>query len=298
MELNVVNLQLKSKEKKLNRTTAFDVIVLIVFVFFAAICVYPFLHMLLISFASEGDYYRANILVLPRHFNLKSYEFILLQGRIGFAFLESIFISAVYIVYTLTLTSFGAYALSKKNMPGNRIFFIFVLITMFFGGGLIPFYLTVRSLGLINSYFSVIIPFGINVFYMIILRNFFRQVPEALIESCKLDGAREFVIFWYMVMPLSKAGLITIGLFYFVDKWNDWYWPLMFIMSEEKSPLALEIRNLLTGNSSIDYSAIDKTYQKGKEAAMIVISILPMLGIIPFCQKFLTKGIMVGSVKE
>jgi len=183
-------------------------------------------------------------------------------------------------------------------MPGNRIFFIFVLITMFFGGGLIPFYITVRSLGLINSYFSVIIPFGINVFYMIILRNFFRQVPEALIESCKLDGAREFVIFWYMVMPLSKAGLITIGLFYFVDKWNDWYWPLMFIMSEEKSPLALEIRNLLTGNSSIDYSAIDKTYQKGKEAAMIVISILPMLGIIPFCQKFLTKGIMVGSVKE
>lgn len=289
---------MKVKNKKLNTITGFDITVVGIFVLLALVCVYPFLHMLLISFASEGDYYSSGIIVIPYHFTLEAYSFIITQGRIGFAFIESICVSAIYVVYSLLMTSFGAYALSKNDMPGRKIFFILVMIPMFFGGGLIPFFLVVRSLGMADSCFSLIIPFGINVFYMIILRNFFRQVPESLIESCKLDGAREFVIFFKMILPLSKAGLITIGLFYFVDKWNDWYWPMIFITSETKQPLALEIRNLLTGNSSIDYSSIDKSYQKGKEAAMVVLSILPMLAIIPFCQSFLTKGIMLGAVKE
>lgn len=289
---------MKTKSKGLNRFTAFDGILIAVFILLAIVCLYPFLHMLLISFASEGDYYQSTILVIPRHFNFESYNFILTQGRIGYAFTESILISLAYVAYSMILTSFGAYALSKKNMPGHKVFFVFIMVTMFFSGGLIPFYLTVRGLGLIDSYLSVIVPFGVNAFYMIILRNFFRQVPESLVEACKLDGAREFVIFFKMVIPLSKAGLITIGLFYFVDKWNDWYWPMLFIMSDSKNPLALEIRNLLSGNSSIDYSSVDKTYQKGKEAAMIVLSVLPMLFLIPFCQRFLTKGIMIGAVKE
>lgn len=287
----------REKKGKLTAPKIFDYVIVAVLGLGALFCLYPLVSMLLISFASEGDFYASRFMVIPWHFNLKSYDFILTQGRIGFACLESIGISALYIVYSLILTSIGAYALTKTKMPGNRAFFVFVMITMFFGGGLIPFYFTVRELGLIDSIFSVILPFGINTFYMIILRNFFRQIPESVIESCKLDGANEFVIFLMFILPLSKVGLITIGLFYFVDKWNDWYWPMIFINSDSKYPLALEIRNMLSGNAAIDYSGIDLTYQKGKEAAMIVIAIIPILFIIPFCQKFLVKGILIGSVK-
>lgn len=287
----------RRKRGTLNAPKVFDYVIFIVLGIAALFCLYPLVSVLLISFASEGDFYSSRFMVLPKHFNFESYRFILTQGRIGIAFLESIGIAAMYVVYSLLLTSIGAYALTKTKMPGNRVFFVFVLITMFFGGGLIPFYLTVREIGLIDSIFSVILPFGINTFYMIILRNFFRQIPESIIESCKLDGANEFIIFVKFILPLSKVGLITIGLFYFVDKWNDWYWPMIFVNSETKYPLALEIRNMLSGNTAIDYSGIDLTYQKGKEAAMIVIAIIPILLIMPFCQKFLVKGILIGSVK-
>ena len=277
---------------------AFDYIVSAVLLLFALGCLYPFVHMLLISFASEGDYYSAVTIVIPRHFTLNAYAFVLLESRIGLSFLESVLITGIYIVYALFLTSLGAYALTKTQMPGHKIFFAFILISMFFGGGLIPFYLTVRGLGLIDSWASVIIPFGINSFYMIILRNFFYHFFDSVLEACKLDGANEFTIFLRFVLPLSKAALITIGLFYLVDKWNDWYWPMIFINSSEKYPLALEVRNILSGTSSIDYSASDLSYRSGKEAATIILSIIPIAMIVPFAQKFLVRGVMIGSVKE
>ncbi len=286
------------KKRTLNAPKPFDYVIFAVLILFACICLYPFISMLLISFASEGDYYSSYFIVIPWHFNVDAYRFIFTQGRIHFALLESILVSVGYTFYALFLTSLGAYALSNTRMPGNRIFFIFVLITMFFGGGLIPFYLTVKGLGMIDNPLSLIIPFGVNAFYMIILRNFFRQVPKSIIESCKLDGANEVIIFFRFMLPLAKAGLITIGLFYFVDKWNDWYWPMLFIHSSDLNPLALEIRNMLSGNTAVDFSGIDLTYQKGKEAAMVVFAILPIMAIVPFCQKFLVKGIMIGSVKE
>lgn len=286
------------KKSKLFAPRAADYVITALLMLFALLCLYPFLYMLLVSFASEGDFYSAVTIVVPAHFTIEAYSFILFQSRIGLAFIESVLVTAVYVVYSVVLTSLGAYALTKRNMPGHRIFFVFILITMFFGGGLIPFYLTVRDLGLIDSYLSMIIPFGINSFYMIILRNFFKQVPESIIEACKLDGANDFTIFLRFVLPLSKAALITIGLFYLVDKWNDWYWPMLFMNSSEKFPLALEVRNMLSGTSSIDYSASDLSYQKGKEAAMIILSIIPIAVMIPFTQKFLVKGVMIGSIKE
>jgi len=287
-----------AKKYRINRIRPFDVIVLIFFILLVISCLYPLINSLLVSFASEGDYYRSTLIVIPYHFNFKSYDFIFTQGRIFQAFFESLWISILYVLISIVMTSLGAYALSKTKMPGNKIFFVFIMITMFFGGGLIPFFLVIRSLGLINSYFAIIFPFCINTFYMIILRNFFRQVPESISESCRVDGASEFTIFAKFVVPLSIVGIITICIFYFVDKWNDWYWPMMLINSQSKYPLALEIRNMISGNAAVDYSGIDLTYQKGKEAAMIVFSIIPVLVIVPFCQKFMTRGVLIGSVKS
>ena len=155
-----------------------------------------------------------------------------------------------------------------------------------------------------NNILSVIIPFGINAFNMIILRNFFSQIPKEMIESCKLDGANEFTILFRFVVPLSKAGIATIALFYMVERWNDWYWPMMFLQdAPDWAPLALELRNVLSssqstgigGGGSIDPGVL---FEEGKQAAMIVISMIPILCVYPFIQKYFVKGVMIGSVKD
>ena len=290
-------------KKKKYKIRVFDVVNIFLLTLFALLCLYPFFNQILISFATKADYYNATLLVWPEHFTLDSYKFILYQDRVGYAFLISLLVTVGGTLYNMALTVLGAYVLTKKGMPGRGIFFGFILITMFFGGGLIPFYLTIKEIGLIDNILSVILPFGINTFNMIILRNFFNQVPESMIESCKLDGAGEFTILLRFVLPLSKAGLATVALFYMVERWNDWYWPLMFLSSPNKFPLALELRNILSnsqssgvgGGGDIDPGVL---FEEGKQSAMIVISMIPILLVYPFVQKYFVKGVMIGSVKD
>jgi putative aldouronate transport system permease protein len=265
--------------------------------------VFPLIYELLLSFASQKDYLNAKYLIFPRDFNIESYKYILFQDRVGKAFLISVFVTGVGTLYTMTLNSLGAYVLTKSKLPGRKAFFIFILITMFFDGGLIPFYLTVKDLGMNNSLAALIIPFGVSTFDMILLRNFFAQVPEEMIESCKIDGANEFKIFIFFVIPLSTAGLATIGMFTIVAKWNDWYWPLIFLtLNDDSFPLALELRNVLMdqqGAGSV-HGQVDmtKVFSQAQNAAMIIISVFPIMCIYPFLQKFFVKGIMLGSIKS
>ena len=290
-------------KKKKYKIKVFDVVNIFLLTLFALLCLYPFFNQILISFATKADYYDATLLVWPKHFTLDSYKFILYQDRVGYAFLISLLVTVGGTLYNMALTVLGAYVLTKKGMPGRGIFFGFILITMFFGGGLIPFYLTIKEIGLLDNILSVILPFGINTFNMIILRNFFNQVPESMIESCKLDGAGEFTILLRFVLPLSKAGLATVALFYMVERWNDWYWPLMFLSSPNKFPLALELHNILSnsqssgigGGGDIDPGVL---FEEGKQSAMIVISMIPILLVYPFVQKYFVKGVMIGSVKD
>ncbi|MGI6734892.1 MAG: L-arabinose transport system permease protein AraQ [Tenericutes bacterium ADurb.Bin239] len=284
------------------RITPLDIIITIFMCLFAILCLYPFVNQILISFASQADYYNSTLFVIPRHFNVDSYKYILFHDKMGQSFLVSISVSTVGTAYSMILTILGAYVLSIKDLPGKRAFFIFILITVFFGGGLIPFYLTVRELGLINSIASIIIPFGINTFNMIILRNFFKQIPQEMIESCKIDGANDFIILTRFILPLSKAGLATIALFYFVERWNDWYWPMMFLDHYDLIPMALQLRNILAENQSTGTGGgggVDPgtLFNEGKHAATIVISMIPILAVYPFVQKYFVKGVMMGSVK-
>ena len=290
-------------KKKRYKIKGFDIINIFILTLFALLCLYPFFNQLMISFATKQDFYAADLFVWPKHFNFDSYKFILYQDRIGYAFLVSLFVTVVGTAYNMALTILGAYVLTKKTMPGRGIFFAFILITMFFGGGLIPFYLTIKEIGLIDNIFSVILPFGINSFNMIILRNFFNQVPESMVESCKLDGAGEFTILTRFILPLSKAGLATIGLFYVVERWNDWYWPMMFLSTPDWFPLSLELRNILSNSQSTGIGGggdIDPgvLFEEGKQSAMIVISMIPILMVYPFVQKYFVKGVMIGSVKD
>ena len=214
------------KYVKKHKKTAFDVVLYIFFGLFGLLCIFPVVYLLLLSFASKADYLQAGtstVIVLPLHFNFENYKVTLYQDNILQAFGISIFVTAVYVIYSVVLTSLGAYAFTKKNVPGLRIIFYLIVFTMFFGGGLVPLYLTIGDTVGTDNLFSLIIPFGINTFNMIILRNFFNQVPEDIIDSCRLDGAGEWRILFYFVIPLSKAGIATIMLYYLVAKWDDWY---------------------------------------------------------------------------
>lgn len=300
-KIGSIELALSKRKKK--KIDAFEVINIILLAVFALACLYPFVNILLTSFSTEVDYYASTLLVIPRHFTFEAYRYIFLEGGMLRAFFVSVFVAVFGVVYSMLLTSLGAYALTKSEMPGRKIFFTFILITMFFGGGVIPFFLVIKDLGLYNSILGLIIPFGINSFNMILLRNFFASVPNEVVESAKLDGASEFTILFKMIIPLSLAGIATIALFYFVGYWNEWYWPMLLLQDEELYTLSLKLRNILSNMQAADYySSIgvdsEKLYANGQNAASIIVSMLPIICIYPFVQKFFVKGVMLGSVKS
>jgi putative aldouronate transport system permease protein len=288
--------------KKKRRMKPFDYINYVLLALFAFLCLFPVAYTFLLCVSSRADYLNATLVVFPLHPHIEAYKFIFYQGRVGQAFSISLFVTAAYTLYTMVLTSLGAYAFTKKNVPGMRIIFTFILITMFFSGGLIPFYLIVKSFVGLNNLASLIIPFGINAFNLIILRNFFNQVPQSLIESAKIDGASEFRILFQFVIPLSKAGIATVALFYLVGKWDDWYWPSIFLTRRaDLSPLALELRSVLNKTQSgvVGYGPVEtsKLFTQGQNSAMIVVSMVPILIIYPFLQRYFVKGVMLGAIK-
>ena len=289
---------------KKKRISIFDILNYIFLTLLALICLFPVVYEILLSVSSKQDYLNATVMVFPFHFNIESYKYIFGQGRVLKALGISLLTTIVGTVYSMLLTCFGAYAFTKKNVPGLKIFFTIIIITMFFGGGIIPFYLTVKSIIGINNLWCLIIPFGINAFNLIIMRNFFSQVPNEIIESAKLDGASEFRILFQIIIPLSKSGIATIVLWYVVSYWDAWYWPSFFLSKRtDLYPLALELRNLLQGldgSNPVDPgTGLDGTqlFGQGQNAATIVISILPILIFYPFIQKYFVKGVMLGSVK-
>ena len=290
---------------KKHKATTFDIVLYIFFTLFGLVCIFPVIYLVLLSFASKADYLQAGtstVIVLPLHFNFENYKVTLYQDNILRAFGISIFVTGVYVVYSLVLTSLGAYAFTKKNVPGLKIFFYLIVFTMFFGGGLVPMYLTISDTVGTDNLFSLIIPFGINTFNLIILRNFFNQVPESIIDSCRLDGAGEWRILFMFVIPLSKAGIATIALYYLVAKWDDWYWPSFLLAnSKELSPLALKIReglNNARGEGQGGGWDPTRVFEQGSNAAMMIIGLIPIMAIYPFLQKYFSKGVMVGAIKS
>ena len=205
-------------------------------------------------------------------------------------------------MYSMAIDILAAYVLAQRDLPGRKIFFTFLLIPMFFSGGLVPFYLTLRSLNFTNNLLGLILPFGVGGFNVILLRNFFAQVPNDIIESTKLEGVSDFRVLWQFILPLSKAGIATISLFILVGKWNDWYWPMILLTEDNLFPLALELRNVLNStradlipDGSVDMNVI---FAEGRNAAMIIVALLPIMAIYPFLQKNFVKGIMIGAIKS
>jgi putative aldouronate transport system permease protein len=215
---------------------------------------------------------------------------------------NTLFIVVFGVALNLIMTSLAAYVHSRKNVMWNHFFIFFIVITMFFSGGLIPLYLVVKGVGLIDSLWATIIPFAVNTFNLIIMRTAFQAVPDSLEESAKIDGANHFVILMRIIIPLSMPVIAVMILYYAVEKWNGWFYASIFLKDHGLYPLQLILREILISNSTesmaTNAAAADQ-YQLGEtiKYATIIVATLPILIVYPFLQKYFVKGVMVGAIK-
>ncbi|MCM3786141.1 carbohydrate ABC transporter permease [Neobacillus mesonae] len=281
----------------------FDLVNYMILILLVIATLYPLLYVLFASF-SDAARLLANdgILFRPLGFNLDAYKSVLANPGIGLGFRNTLFIVVVGVTVNLLMTSLGAYVLSRKNVMWNKVFMFLIVFTMFFSGGLIPLYLVVKGVGLLDSLWSTIIPFSISTFNLIIMRTAFMGIPDSLEESAKIDGANHFTILFRIIIPLSMPVIAVMILYYAVDKWNGWFYASVFIKSRELFPLQLVLREILIANStesmSTGASAGDR-YQIGEtiKYATIIVATVPILCVYPFVQRFFVKGVMVGSLK-
>jgi len=291
--------------KKRSKMSAFDIAVYIVLGLLSLITFFPFYNVIIISFAKFEVISKFNLYLLPLSFDLTAYKVLMSDAKFWSSMFNSVLITVFGVLFSMTISVAGAYALSKKGMPGRNGMLTLILFTMFFNGGLIPFYLVVKALGLVNSMLVMIIPAGLSTFYLIIMKNYFGTLPESLEESAKLDGANDLYILLKIILPISAPFIATFGLFYAVERWNEWWYALIFISDSAKTPLQIYLREtLITSNgllNTLAQQAADsdssKVYTPALQMATIVVSSVPIIMVYPFLQKHFAKGILVGSIK-
>ena len=281
----------------------FDVCNVLFMLALVTVTFYPMLHILLASF-SNGNALLAHtgVLFRPLDFTLSGYQMVFKDPMIVKGYANTLFIVVVGCFISVLLTATGAYFLSRKNVMFQKAVMIYIIFTMFFSGGMIPFYFTVKGVGLYNTLWALILPTAVNTYNLIIMRTGFETIPISLEESAKLDGAGHFTILFRIVVPLAMPTIAVIILYYAVAYWNAWFNAMMFIQDRVKYPLQLVLRGILLGNDNtamtggvgtVDQEAVGESIKYG----VIVVATAPILAAYPLLQKYFVKGVMVGAVK-
>jgi putative aldouronate transport system permease protein len=263
--------------------------------------IYPFLYMFSVSVSSEVYVIKNQITILPKGLNFRAYEVVLKDPRIWSSYRNTILYVLAGTPLSLLFTAAGGYALSKKEMIFNKMFTFLIVFTMFFSGGMIPTFLVVKSLGLVDTFWSMIIPTAVSTWNLIIMRTFFLGIPKELEESGKIDGMTEIGIFCRIVLPLSAASLATIGLFYAVGIWNNFYSALLYLRNDHLFPLQVVLQNIVVASQMINNGVTNvgdnQILDEPLKYATIIVSTVPILLVYPFLQKYFVKGALIGSVK-
>ena len=221
---------------------------------------FPFYQTLVQSLSTISDMRAGGVMIWPRSIDFSSYQYIFHQGRVVNGLLISVIVTVSGTLVSLAVTTAGAYALSKSSMPGRNIIFLGIILTMFFSGGLIPFYLTIQGLHLQNSLLVMILPVAVNAFNLILMRNFFGSVNPSLEESAKIDGANDLIILIRIIVPVSLPIMATMSLFYAVDRWNEWFLPMLFINDINLHPMQLVLRDAITNLSQVMNNSMGAQY--------------------------------------
>ncbi len=261
---------------------------------------FPIWYVFVISVSDGPTYIADKLHFWPRVVNFGEYARVLKAGDLIRSFGNSALITVCGTVLAMLVTSLAAYALSRKRLRGRKIITPFVLFTMFFSAGLIPYYLLVTGLGLKNTFLALILPGATNAYYMMIMRTYFTGLSDSLEESAKIDGATDMRIFFSIMLPISKPMLAAIGLFFGVQYYNDYFNALLFISSRSMYPLQFLLREMVVNNIANNTSVGGSTTTTAEvfKMASVVLSVLPILMVYPFLQKYFVQGLMLGSVKE
>jgi putative aldouronate transport system permease protein len=279
------------------KVTPFKIFNYTFFVIIGLLMFYPFWYVLMYSLSDPTKVTLNNLYLLPNGFTLNTYAAAFRKSIIYTGFLNSIIVTLVGTFLSMFLSVITAYPLSREHLKGKKFFFWMIMVTMLFNGGLIPTYLTVKSYGLIDTLGALILPKAIIVYNLLIVMKFFKNVPESLIESARIDGCSEIRILFKVVLPLSKSVLATVGLFYAVTNWNAFLPGMMYLNDRAKWTLQVVLRDMLDQTTSaIDTDDIFTSPENFKMAT-VMISVVPILCVYPFLQKYFTKGVMLGSVK-
>lgn len=305
------NVRSKRRRKESFGSKVFDAFNILIMIFILVVVLYPVLNIIAISFSSVAHISKADISIWPKGFNVNSYYLVLRDKFVYTGYVNSILYAAGSTLLMLLFTSMMAYALMVQEFVFKKFINIYLTITMFFGGGLIPTYIMMQRLKLLDTPWVMIIPGCVGAYNVFVFRTFFRNVPGEMRESALVDGANDMLILFKIILPLSKSLLATFALFSIVGSWNSWFNALIYLKDENKYPLQLVLRNYLyvidanalARRSGSSASAVNsmmanmKVTPKGVRMAMIVITMFPIMMVYPFFQKYFVKGVMIGAIK-
>ena len=290
------------KIKESNAYRAFTVCNTIFMVFLMVIMLYPMLYVLFASL-SDADVLMTTkgFLLRPAGFSLSAYKATFQNPMLLSGYINTIIIVLAGVAVNLIMTAIGAYFLSRRGVMLQKYVMMMIIFTMFFGGGLIPTYLNMKNLHLLDNRWGIVIGFAVSAFYVILMRSFFEGVPEALEESAKLDGADDIRIMWQIYMPLSTPALMTIMLYYAIDRWNGYFWTMILIKDESKISLQVLLTKLIITLQGYEETMgmIDTAAYSNQTLvyATIVVSVVPILLVYPYIQKYFVSGMTLGAVK-
>lgn len=264
----------------------------------------PFLYVVAGSFATEKELVERAFFIIPHDISFNAYKYIIKDGSIFRGLVNSFFIMITGTFVNMLFTATMAYPLSKSWLKGRNLVLNIIIVTMLFSGGMIPNYLVVKNLQLLDSYWALILPGAINAFNLIIIKNFFQELPAELEEAARIDGCTDVGIFVKIILPLSKPALTSVGLFYAVSHWNDFFNSLIYLNSTKKFPVQIILRQIVllaqgatADGSAIDFGAGGTPPELAVKMAATVVATIPILCVYPFVQKYFEQGVMVGAVK-
>jgi putative aldouronate transport system permease protein len=289
--------------KKLKGYDAFDIALIVIFSLFSLLMIYPIWFVFICSLNGGMDYIAGGIYLLPRKWTIYNYVVVFSNAELWTAYLVTISRTILGTILALVFTTIVAYAMSRKELPFKKAIYIFNIFTMFFSGGLIPFFLIIKLLGLYDTYALYLIPCTYSVYHMIILSNYFAALPEELREAAILDGAGEWRILFTVVVPLSTPVLATVGMWIAIGHWNSFFDSMVYMKSENLMTLqhyllrVINATNIDAGGVTLPDKVVESLTTEVITFASIVVSILPIMFAFPFVSKYFEKGIMVGSVK-
>ena len=263
----------------------------------------PFLNVIAISFTSYKEYMQSTWVVWPKNPTLDAYKELFKDSRILIGYKTTLMYLLVGLPFNLLLCVTLAYALSRKGWPGRKVILMLVLFTMIFNGGIVPMYLVMKSFNLTNTIWSVILAQGMNTFNMILIYNYFCSLPEALVESASLDGADEWTIMARIIVPLAKPILATVVLFVAVQLWNEYFMSMIFLRSKDFQSLQQVLRSIVMDSQVVDTASQtvdvgERNFTDAIKMAAVMATMVPVMCVYPFLQKYFAKGIMMGAIKS